>query len=118
MGLFFEIWEVSDPAKVEEHDKLCEEWILEYVHTLLGESLIPHRLYSQDENPTVKAMSVEYSTKAEMDKVMKALFSDDKFKEYYEKWKKYLDKPHKRYFFDELSPEVMKQSYMKAKGIK
>jgi hypothetical protein len=117
MGLFFEVWEVNDPAKIDEHDKLCEEWILEYVHTFLGESALPHRLYSQDDNPSIKAMSVEYPSKADMEKMMETLFSDKKFMNYYKEWEKYLDEPAKRYFFDELSPNVMMANYSKAKGI-
>ena len=117
MGLFFEIWEVTDQNRIDEHDKLCEEWILGYVHTFLGESALPHRLYSQNDNPTIKAMSVEYPSRAEMEKMMETLFSDHKFMDYYKRWEQYLDEPAQRYFFDELSPDVMMANYNKAKGI-
>jgi hypothetical protein len=117
MGLFFEVWEVNDPAKCDEHDKICEEWILEYVHNYLGKSAIPHKLYVHWDKSTTRAMSVEYSTKEQMDEIMKTMFADEKFMEYYKKWEQYIDEPPKRYYFDELSPEVMMANYTKAKGI-
>ena len=117
MGLFFEIWEVNDPAKIDEHDRLCEEWILEYTHSFLGKSALPHRLYSQDNNSSIRAMSVEYPSRVDMEKKIETLFADKKFMDYYMKWEKYLDEPATRYYFDELSPEVMMVNYNKAKGI-
>jgi len=115
MGLFFETWEVNDPEKVEEHDALCREWILEWVHSHLGKSAVPHKLYSQADNSVGRALSVEVESKAEMDRLMETLFANEKFMEYYEKWEKFIDEPPKRVFWDELSPDIMKRSYSEAK---
>ncbi len=115
MGMMFETWVVNDPDKLKEHDEICREWILEYVHSYLGKSAIPHKLYSQRDNPVGRAMSVEYETRAEMDEVIEKLFADDKFMEYHEKWNKFVDEPPRRVFWEEQYSDYMKTNYLKAK---
>ena len=113
--MMFETWVVNDPDKLKEHDEICREWILEYVHSYLGKSAIPHKLYSQRDNPVGRAMSAEYKTRAEMDKVIEKLFADDKFMEYHEKWNKFVDEPPRRVFWEEQYSDYMKTNYLKAK---
>ena len=115
MGMMFETWIVNDPDKLKEHDEICREWILEYAHSYLGKSAIPHKLYSHSDNPLARAMSVEYETRGEMDGVIKKLFADDKFMEYHEKWNKFVDEAPRRVFWDELYSDDMRVSYLKAK---
>ncbi len=116
--LFFETWEVSDPAKCDEHDELCREWIIEYAHAYLGEEAVPHKLYNRADSPQSRALSVEVENKEQMDKVMEKLFSDEKFMEYFKKWEEYVDDPPIRVFWDEQYSEEQNKHYKKAKKSK